>query len=362
MSIRKLPDGEEGQQLIKEVPTASYGKLEAWAKEYKYANVDSFLRSMRSVMGVRREQPIAETEEPIILSLPPVKLFDYKAKKRKRGDEEIAILHTGDGHACKITKSYNKEIYRQRMETMFKSIMTIVGLHRNMYPIRKLHIINTGDNIQGENPYQGSRLGDVESMGARDQVKKVAVPMWNDVIGSLKQNFEEVIFDGYPGNHGHDRLAPETSAYDLLLYDMLEQGIGQHKGITIRGHETFGDILEIEGFRMFCFHGKEIPCTQGVPFFALTKKLQSWYIQYGGFNYAFGGHYHKRIEDEVTSKFEYFMVGTLVSDDDWAIRKLGISSSPSQSLYGLHSHFGITWRYPLQVVDKAFLPKKGVIK
>jgi hypothetical protein len=242
------------------------------------------------------------------------------------------------------------------MGKMFESVMTIINLHRNMYPIRKLYIINTGDNIQGENPFQGSVVGAV-SMGERDQIKKIAAPMWVDIIGSFKQQFEGVEFDGYPGNHSHDKLAPETSSGDLLLYDILEASIGQQQGIKVTSHEEWGSIKEIEGFRMFCFHGDGMPAPQGIPFFSLDKKLKSWYMQFGGFQYAFSGHYHKQSANEVSNKLEHFMCASLVSDDDWALKKLGISSNPSQSLYGLHPKHGITWRYNL-TVDDNFLPEK----
>jgi hypothetical protein len=232
--------------------------------------------------------------------------------------------------------------------------MTIVNLHRHMYPINKLHIVNTGDNCQGENPFQGSTIGTAE-MGSRDQVKKLAAPIWNDVIASFKQEFNEIQFDGFPGNHGHDKLAPPTSSLDLLFYDILQAGIGKYEGVKINSHEEFADIVNINGFRFFCFHGDGIPCQQGVPFFAIDKKLKSWYIQFGGFEYALGGHFHKRHTDEIASKFEYFMCGSLVSDDDWALQKLGISSNPSQWLMGVHPKHGVTWRYPL-IVDDKFLP------
>ena len=77
-------------------------------------------------------------------------------------------------------------------------------------------------------------------------------------------------------------------------------------------------------------------------------------MQYGGFSYAFGGHFHKRHNDEISSKLEYFMCSTMVSDDDWALKKLGISSNPSQNIYGMHPRMGITWRYGL-TIDKKFL-------
>jgi len=340
------------------------------AKEYGYAARHNFQTCMtqgRDVLLPRQKKVVIQNDEgksepeqtierkPIV-ELPPVNFIEYRGKEiKEEGDEEVAILHVGDGHADKITSSYNKDVYRTRMGTMFQSAMTIVKLHRKMYPINKLLILNTGDNIQGENPHQGSKIGDV-SMGARDQVKKLAAPMWNDIIGSFKQNFVEVIFEGFPGNHGHDKLAPETSRYDLLLYDILEAGIGQNKGIKININESWCGIIRIWGWKLFGFHGDGIPCQQGVPFFALDRKLKAWHMQFGGFNYAFGGHFHKEHSDEISSRLKYFMVSSLTSDDEWAQKKLGISSNPSQGLYGLHPREGITWRYSL-VVDEKFLPE-----
>ena len=212
--------------------------------------------------------------------------------------ERAMRMHTGVYIGQVPTQSYNEDVYRKRMDTLFDATMAIVTLHRNMYPIRKLHILDTGDNSQGENPHQGSNVGSVK-MGARDQTTKIVYPAWVKLIGSLKQEFEEVIFEGVPGNHGYERLAPETSREDLRLYDLLKVYFDNVKGVTVNIHEGFAGIVNILGFKCFLFHGDGIPCQQGVPFFALDRKLKSWYMQYGGFNYAFGGHFHKRHSDEI---------------------------------------------------------------
>jgi len=338
--------------------------LERWDNTYRDIDAKTellkdygiTLRQARGWADTIRHEGIADGEEDkLVVNLPKVKLREYKPQP-VTGDEESAILHASDGHGGKITKSFNDDVYKDRMWKMFESAMVIVNLHRNMYPIRKLYIINTGDNLQGENPHQGSVIGDV-SMGARNQIKKLVAPMWNNVIGSFKQEFEEVQFDGFPGNHAHDKLAPETSRGDLYLYDALEGGIGKQDGISINTHEEWAGILNISGYRLFCFHGDGMPAPAGVPFFALDKKLKSWYMQYGGFQYAFSGHFHKQATNEVSNKLEHFMCASLVSDDEWALKKLGISSSPSQSIYGLHPQRGVTWRYNLTVDDK-FLPGK----
>jgi len=368
---RNLPanGSKELERLKKDFTKASRAQMHIWAKKYGFRNVKSFYNSVYNNLGLKRDlskkEPVSLEDnlenEKLIVNLPPINFIKFDPPKvnsddtKALGTEEIALLVMSDGHAGKITKSFNKEVYRDRMETAFKSSMRIINHHRLMYPINKLKILILGDNVQGENPFQGSKIGEVE-MGARDQVKYIASPIWNDVIGSFKQHFEDIEIDGYPGNHGHDKLSSETSSYDLLFYDILEAGIGKYGGIKVTSHESFGDIININGFRFFCFHGDGVPCQQGVPYFALDKKLKSWYMQFGGFDYAMCGHFHKRHTDEVGSKVEYFMCGSLVSDDEWALKKLGISSNPSQWIMGVHPRKGITWRYPL-IVDYKFLPK-----
>ena len=370
MAERKIPDKgtPEAEQLIRDYPTASYEQIEHWVKQYDYQSRTTFMNAMRNGLGVKRARPVAPSpemigdEEPIIVNLPPIKLREYKAKKVKRGDEEEACVHIGDGHAGKITPSYDEDVYFQRMDTAFDSIMTIITLHRNMYPINRLRIFDTGDNTQGENPYQGSNIGSVR-MGARDQTTKLAYPALVKFIGSLKQEFAEVIFEGFGGNHGYERLAPETSREDLRLYDLLRAYFEDRKGITINVHEAFGDIVEVMGFRFFCTHLDGIPSYQGVPLVGIDKALKAWYMQFRGFHYAIGGHFHQRhLGDEISAVLpDFIMCSTLVSDDEWALKKFKISSNPSQNIFGVHPETGISWRYPL-IVDKKFLPEKSEVK
>jgi hypothetical protein len=347
---------DNGEALISERTKLSkpyLAQLKTGTKTWTRKAAANIVYSMRLPFDI--SAPEGEKIEPVII-LPPVKLNIYKHHAEKMGHEEEAILHLSDGHAGKITVSFDADVYNLRMDNIFDGVMRIITLHRNIYPIRKLHIIITGDNIQGENPFQGSKVGSI-MMGARDQMVKIAYPAMVKLIASLAQEFEEIVVDCVGGNHGKDRLAPETSTEDLRLYDLLKVYFGQYKGIKINVHEGYSAIINLNGFRSFIFHGDKIKCTQGIPMMAINRRLVSWYHHYGGFQYAFGGHFHKRLSDEISSKLEYFMCGTLVSDDDWAIENIGISSNPSQGLYGIHPERGITWRYALQV-DKKFLPEK----
>ena len=180
------PDTKEAKTLIVYYETCTDGDTDRLAKEYGYKNRSNFISSMRKRLGAKRvsEQASPDLERvPIVVTLPPVKLRDYKHKKARRGDEEIALLHNSCGHAGKITKSFDEDAYNQRMDTMFDSTMAIITLHRNMYPINTLHIVNVGDNVTGENPFQGSKVGTI-TVGARDQTTKIAYPAWVITLAS----------------------------------------------------------------------------------------------------------------------------------------------------------------------------------
>ena len=352
------PDTPEAEKLISVYTTCSQEEIVRLGGEYGYKNKDNFVNAMRRRLNVFRghapNKVNLESPEPETINLPPVTLRNYKPQKVKRGDEETAVLAVADGHACKVTVSYNRAEYDRRMWNVFTHTMKIVNLHRQMYPINKLKIFNLGDNAQGENPHQGSVLGAVESnfkiQGARDQTTKVTVPMWNNLLGSFAQEFEEVEFHGIPGNHGYDKLAPETSREDLRLYDMLDACWAKNSKVKINVHELWYALIKIYDFTAFCFHGCDIPSTQGIPFFAMDRRLKSWHMQFGGFNYVFSGHFHHSFYREIAKGVEHFGVGTLVSDDDWALKKLGVSSSPRQFLCGFHPRHGMTWQYQLDVL------------
>lgn len=293
-------------------------------------------------------------EVELVVNLPKVNLFVPKFSKTE-GDEEVALLLCSDGHAGKITSTFSKEVYAKRMEEVFQASMKLIHLHRNMYPIKKLVIANLGDNVQGENVHQGSKLGDTEC-GARDQVKYIAAPAWNDVLGSFKQQFETVTMECVPGNHGHEKLAPTTSSYDLILYDYLQNGIGREKGINIKVNDSWYSMFSIFGYKFMMFHGDENVSHLGVPMVAIERAIMKWYMQFHGFNYSICGHFHKAEQSEIGAGVTHIMNSTLVSDDDWVLKRMKISSTPSQTLLGIHPKYGITWRYCL-VVDDKFLPE-----
>jgi len=156
---------------------------------------------------------------------------------------------------------------------------------------------------------------------------------------------------------GNSLEAPMTSNWDLMLYNALKT---EHLagGIEIYPCKEFAQIVPIQGFKFFCFHGDQIRSYQGVPYFALVRKIISWFITYGGFAYSCSGHWHKDDILRVSAKTKHFMNGALPTDDPYALKVIGTSAIPTQWTFGVHAKKGVTWCYSL-VLDEAFLPMRN---
>ncbi len=359
------PDSPEGLQLAGEYAVSTAAQRQDMSDRYGYGTRASFQTMMKRTyrLGVPNHEELTKTAEvtvqvtaaptppePIetVVNLTIPKLMEYTAKPHKEGQEETMILDMSDLHLGKVTPSYNPEVAKERLHNLFKAVMAIATLHRNLYPINKLVIIDTGDRGQGENPHQGSKVPEI-TMGARDQQKFLVLPYLTDLYCSLKQHFVTVEAHLLPGNHGHDKLNPETSSWDIVGQDLLETQMAKEPGITIHNHTDWYALFTVQGFKCFAAHLDGIPCAQGIPYFGIDRKLKAWYIEHGGFNYAFGGHFHKFTHAEVTRRFEYFMAPSFVTDDEWALKKLGVSASPGATVIGMHPVRGRTWVYNLEI-------------
>ena len=271
---------------------------------------------------------------------------------------ETQVVNYGDHHAGEITTSFNADVYRDRVEKITESVIKIKHLHQQMYPITNLVINVLGDMVHGENPKQGAKVESIE-LGANNQIYKLAIPTLKKSILNFREEYKTITINCVPGNHGkYSREAPSSTNWDLILYQSLASELHGIDGIRISLPETFYQLVDIEGWRFILFHGHQVMTYQGIPFAGLKRKVLSWYITLGGFQYALCGHWHEAHNINLSSETELFINGALPSDDPYALEIIGTSSAPKQWTFGVHPEMGVTWRYPL-FADTAFLPKRG---
>ena len=171
-------------------------------------------------------------------------------------------MHASDWHLDKITPDYNIDIARARVDYLTKSLMKIVDLHQ---PIRKLWVLDTGDTMQGENPNQGSKIGDA-GHSAEIQIHEYAIPIMSRMLLSLNQAVESIEYATVPSNHGKygKEANPKTNWQTMFVRSLKLAMINQTK-ITIDIPDRFYQLINIRGFRFFMIHGHQVNSSQGQP-------------------------------------------------------------------------------------------------
>ena len=352
MSNKKFPD--EGTPLYDQIKS----RVES-GEDYRLiaADLGMTMKGLKDAVyshGMSRKVilPEVKTEENVVYkSYPNLKIKPIPTVGKKRDEEDICIVRA-DAHTGKKTISYDLDIYRKRVERLLDKVMRIIELHK---PIKKIWVFYVGDCVQGENPYQGSKLEETEC-GAYTQIHDYAVPTESRFLLSLSQ-YAKVEAVCVPGNHGiYGREATKRTNWDNFFYKALADANVEQKYLDIVQPTQFYQLVNIYGYRFFLFHGDQVRATSGIPLFALRRKLNDWYAYAGGFHYAYGGHFHTWGADTINSASDYQLCPPLVTGDEWALQVVGRASWPIQLVFGVHPRQGRTWEYKLYC-DNDFLPK-----
>jgi len=358
MGIKKFPDKDTPE--FQNIKTSWENGESLISLSQRYHMSPSGMKDQLSKQGIKRQFTPQQMQkvEPQPILLPPVEIQKYTPLKGRRGDPETQILLLGDHHAGEITPTCNPTVYKQRRKNLFKTTMRITDLHRHMYPINDLVIMMVGDMVHGENVYQGANVETI-ACGAQEQIYEIALPELLSLILSFKENFRTIKIYAVRGNHGrYSPIAPRTSNWDIILYKALRDAL-THYDIEMNVSNDFCQMVVVQGFKIFAFHGDQFRANQGIPYFAMSRKIKDWYFSYGPFDYTVCGHWHKDDFYRISSKVKAFINGAIPTDDPFALEIVGTSTIPTQWTFGMHERHGITWTYSL-VLDPKFLPQKDI--
>jgi len=347
------PGTDEWNEEIAFYKTSTLEDRERRAKELGVLRI-SYERRMYA-QGIkppkRSIQPISPSA-PKVVSIPDLKIKPYKIGKEQRDEEDIVIV-LSDHHVGRETSTYNPIIYKNRMDYLLDSAMTIIELHR---PIKKIYVFMLGDIVQGESIYKGSNIEECK-IGAYGQIHELAIPTLSSFMVSLSQGAESLEWYGIRGNHGrYDKTAVPRTNWDNFLYAELNTYLKEQNNIQGNVSTDFFQLVNIRGFLFFLLHGDQVRATQGIPLFALRRKLQEYYAYVGGFHHAYCGHWHSKANDAINSIADITICPPIVTGDDWALEVIGRASKPVQLAFGVHKRYGRTWEYNLYT-DRNFVPE-----
>jgi len=282
-------------------------------------------------------------------AIEPIKFYDnilYKSIGNNKEEEE-AVLIISDVHVGKVTKSYNIDIFKERLKLVNNRMLRIIELLRNGYKINTLHIILGGDIVDGEGifPTQAMSI----DMGVLKQVFQVGVPEFSNMFINLLKYFKKIKIHCVRGNHGRNgKFADETSNWDLALYEACRATTQNYKSIEWDISYYWNNTFKIYDWKFLLIHGHQIKMQLNIPHYGVTNKGMRWQGSMGNFDYLLMGHFHSAQMAE-WNNWEYFMNGTFSTDDEFSQEVIGLMGSPKQLFFGVHPRKGVTWRYKINL-------------
>ena len=269
------------------------------------------------------------------------------------GDEEEAVLLFSDLQYGVKTPSTNMNIISNRVVKLAEALVKIITIQRSAIPINKLNIFMMGDMIQSEDILWKVDLDALECV-INKQMFEGAIPATEKFLLTVAPYFPGGI-DVWcvPGNHGNlGRMNAVTTNWDTIIYKILKALTANYP--EIRWHiedEKFYQIVNIMGTKFMVVHGDCIPRYLNIPVYGITQRLMRWQGSIEAFDVLCMGHFHTPINMD-WNQAEYLVNGTFVSDDQWALKVIGMATTPKQILFGVHPRKGISFYYKLKLNGK----------
>lgn len=277
-----------------------------------------------------------------------------RARKRK-GNEEIAVLHISDTQIGKITVSYDSQVAAERIMRLADKTCRITEIRRNAASIKECHVYLGGDMVEGELIF-AHQAHEIDSP-LIDQACLHGPAMVTRAILRLLQEFDKVKIYCVPGNHGRDgprgtRAHPKTN-WDRVFYEVVRlQLLGPDENpntemrkrveYTASADETFWVVDRVYDWGNLLVHGDQITGGfAGFPWYGTAKKAWGWIDGIPEpWDNLFFGHFHTPAMATIGHR-RFYANGTTESDNEFALAQLAACGSPCQRLVFFDKNWGI---------------------
>jgi len=299
-------------------------------------------------LGVGRTQVLADLLMDYVDRFPSNAIRPHAVKSRSGRHAETMVVLRSDLHPGLVTPTYNISKFRQRMAQLTERVIRIRDIISETIPIERLIIFDLGDLVTGQGIFANQSWSTEKHV--LEQIYGLAAP---EIIAqdlTWLEHFPEVAEYSVPGNHGRTgREYPEAVNWDNVVAQEIKSRMEKIKHFTMEPEWNWWRIVEVYGWKFLLVHGHQIRSWLNIPFYGLTQKGMRWQGSIPeGWNYLVHGHFHVPFNFP-WNNFEIIGNGSLVSDDEFALRELGMNSRPAQQVFGVHPDHGITWRYTLML-------------
>lgn len=297
-----------------------------------------------------------------IQSLPPApQHFDLRPHEGREHKQDalcqIACMHIGEIVSPEKTYGlgdYDLAMAQARVQTYVDSVLDLAVNHHSGETFERLWVICLGDSVNGT---IHAELERAQEFGVARQTVE-AGRLYALMLRDFAAYFPEVVFIGYPGNHGRIHTKPsfidKTDNYDNIAYTLTREMVRDIPNVEVHIPESFFTIEEINGHRFLFTHGDMMRAWAGIPWYGkdraranlsdLVKRLNL------DFEYFCTSHFHTNMEVQETYG-ETFFTGSSKGPCGFSIGTKGVGSDPAWKFYGIHRRRGVTFRYPVNMKE-----------
>ena len=263
--------------------------------------------------------------------------------------EESAVLVMTDIHYGRKTSSYNPSVCLERLDRVGAHLARVRQLLAEYY-ITELVIaligdVNDGTDIYATQPHHQA-ITNVEHQ-ARELSTYLA--HW---LEKQSQVWPSIRVEAVPGNHGRaGRFAHEAANWDIVAYRYLEY---QARALNIpvnigEGDDLFLRKVLIRGHNYLFYHGHDIRTFSNIPWYGMMLRLSRWLsTSLAPFDVVCMGHFHT-LGYWLINRIHLFESGTMITDDEWALRTFGWESASRWWLFGVSNSRPVTWQFTIDL-------------
>jgi len=286
-------------------------------------------------------------KRPIIIAPRPQEMGNGHEQEAMVLISDVQIGEWVDAEAVGGLASYDMDIFRERANRLKIKVEKILRLHQSTHPIHKLHVMFNGDMVEGHGIFQGQPY-ELDASVVDQTISGADV--FHRVIAHWSGLVDEIAVSGVYGNHGKVGYdAPVKDNWDYILYRFLEQ-LGRIDGlnnVTYNFPRAWWQVVSSMDHGFLLVHGDDIKGSTGIPFYGAEKaegRLRGMIPE--PFEYLLIGHHHRYCTFE-TNLGEIIFNGAWPGGSTYSLKKMQLTSRPSQLMWGVDKRHGKTWVYRL---------------
>lgn len=255
-------------------------------------------------------------------------------RDRRKAHEEVAVVHTTDWQAGKVTSTFDLDVLERRIGQLAEKVLRITEIQRADHPVRRCVLMPGGDMVEGVTIFPGQAW---EINATLYEQLFRAAGVLEALVARLLETFEVIeVFDIF-GNHG--RLGrrgetPRLDNVDRIMYAIVAE---RFRGVDrVRWHhaQTWHQHVPIGAYTALLVHGDQIRSFGGnLPAYGILRKVAAWSSGVlEPFTDAWIGHFHTPQILNAPNGRKVIMSGSPESDNEYAREFVAATGPPSQTL------------------------------